>query len=321
MRKCDASYRRISNISEESYRGKLGGSLRSLDNVESHCVTRNDSLQENESSCSESYDYQIPKSNGIQSKNKLNPSVTFEKIVCIFKEVQEKHKKRMSALIAQQYREQVHLEEDFKQQEKRLIAEIKKAFPELPISSLVNSYSNIENEAPRNTRTAKSNSSHSKISNSPYAKVSKSLSSNVSYSPCSNKSLLPYYSKAKVISSPSSKIASSRSVHSAVERCPIERISSNKFVRGVPWHQMNNQCTQTAVGESPSSVSSPISRMQISESLEDSFSRDECVTQQRHSAVSRTLFPLESKSTLVPVVDNTFYSDKHVSNYFFIDII
>ncbi|XP_033231185.1 uncharacterized protein LOC117182216 isoform X2 [Belonocnema kinseyi] len=312
-RKCDASYRQISNDSEETYREKLGRYLirRSLENVESQYLTRNESLQENESSCSESYDYKIPKSNKIQSTIKSNSSVTFEKIVCIFKKVQEQHKKRMSALIAQQYREQVHLEQDFKRQEKHLIAEIKKAFPGLSISSLVNSYSNIENEAPRNTRTEKLNSSHSKISNSPYAKVSKSLSSNISYSPCSNKSLSPCYSKANVISSPSSKISNPRSAHSAVERCPLERISLNKFVRSVSCHQMSNQCTQTAFPESPSSGSSPISRMQIIKSLEDTFSQEEFVAEQRHSAVSRTLFPLESKSTLVPVVDNTFYSDKH----------
>ena len=315
MTKCDASYR-ISKVSKQSYHEKLGGSLSSLNNMESHCFTRSDSSQENESSCSESYNYRVPKSNGMQSNNKSNPNLTFEKIVCIFKEVQDQHKKRMSDLIAQQYREQVHLEEDFKQQEKRLIAEIKKAFPELSISSLVDSYSNIENEAPRTMRTVKSNSPHSKISNSPYTKVLKSPYSKVSHSPYSNKSLSPYYSKAKINTSSSSKITSSRSVRSAAERCPLERISSNKFVRSVSCHQMSNRCTQTAVRVSPISVSRPISRMQINESLEDSFSQEEFDTQRRHSTVSRTLFPLESKSTLVPVVDNSLYTDKHVSAFF-----
>ena len=308
--KCNTSYKETPKKSKENY-DELGGSFNSVANSESHCFTKNESPQENGSSGSESYDYQIGKSNGIQSRNKYNPSVTFEKVLCIFKEVREQHKRRMSALIAQQYREQLHLEEDFKKQEKRLISEIKKAFPELSISSLTNDNSNIENQAPRTTRVIKSNPSHSKLSTSPDAKITKSPYSSALSSPYS-KSPSPYYSKPKINSSPNSKIVSTRNIRSAAERCPLEGISPNKFVRSTSCHQMSNRGTQTIGCKSLSSDSRPTS--QINECLDDSVNYERIFKGQRQPTVSRILFPLESNSTLVPIVDNTLYTDKHVSN-------
>ncbi|XP_014211944.1 uncharacterized protein LOC106641881 [Copidosoma floridanum] len=87
---------------------------------------------------------------------KQKPIVTSEKIVKVFKEIQETHKKQILELMARQLKEQTRMQENFKKQQILLLAQIRKAFPEISISALTEAISSKGTElVPENFKVVK----------------------------------------------------------------------------------------------------------------------------------------------------------------------
>ncbi|XP_078043232.1 uncharacterized protein LOC144473322 isoform X2 [Augochlora pura] len=66
------------------------------------------------------------------SKSKF--TITSDKLLTVYKKVQEMHKNQMAELVTRQQREQTLLQEEFKKQQLLLLTEIRKSFPEISVS-------------------------------------------------------------------------------------------------------------------------------------------------------------------------------------------
>ncbi|XP_033329590.2 uncharacterized protein LOC117222150 isoform X2 [Megalopta genalis] len=66
--------------------------------------------------------------------SKLKFTITSDKLLTVYKKVQEMHKNQMAELVTRQQREQTLLQEEFKKQQLLLLTEIRKSFPEISVS-------------------------------------------------------------------------------------------------------------------------------------------------------------------------------------------
>lgn len=132
---------------------KMSGSLGSLSSYSPKPVRRLEKKNDNDSSLNKSPDQSSVKSND-SSLNKSpdqnsakssdssillkqqKPVITSEKIVTVFKEIQDTHKKQMIELMSRQQKEQLLMQENFKKQQILLLAQIRKAFPEISLTAL-----------------------------------------------------------------------------------------------------------------------------------------------------------------------------------------
>ena len=187
------------------------------------------------------------------------------------------------------------MHENFKKQQILLLAQIRKAFPEISISSLSEAISgkNVENLTPLNSKTVNGKSESQEPKN-----LQKTQVNGIHCSENNKEAFI----KSPIDYTHPSKELSSTSCHLTIQ--PTTPTVA-------PCYQSNCQATQT-LDHSSSSVM--INRVQLSTvKLLDDIPVKTPV--RRYSNVSRQLFPLDSKTTHVPVLDNSQYTEKHVSRF------
>lgn len=220
-------------------------------------------------------------------------SSTPDKLLMVYKEIEEMHKKQMMELIYRQRKEQSLLQAEFQKQQMLLLAEIRKC----------------ASGTPRQTNTSK-------------AMLSRSLSSDETRSAST-------VGEARQ----QSNINSPGNVHAEAHRniklplanrvivCPLDYFSSRNVYLLKHHSFIADNSPATFDYDFTRQVSLCDTRYNNNNNNNNSNddnssceSRDLIV--HKNSNVSRQLFPLDSNTTHVPVLD-TVYLDKHVSNFNF----
>ncbi|XP_058800279.1 uncharacterized protein LOC131669433 isoform X2 [Phymastichus coffea] len=244
--------------------------------------------EKNESNLDKSFDRDSVKSNDSNVNAVKHKSViTSEKIVTVFKEVQDTHKKQMIDLITRQQKEQLLMQENFKKQQILLLAQIRKAFPEISISTLSEAITgkNTEHITPLSSRIS---NGQQKACDTQKSKLQcNGINHQVDNSDHN-------ISQSSLEFSNSPKELSSNSCHLVYQPTTPMTI-----------HQNHCQANQH-VGDTPNMI---ISRVQLSNirTIDDIPVGN---PMRRHSNVSRQLFPYDSKSH-VPVIDTSKYTEIH----------
>ncbi|XP_031366230.1 uncharacterized protein LOC102670709 isoform X2 [Apis dorsata] len=101
---------------------KIGGSLENLN-------------EQNNISTSNNFMEKLSRNTDKNSISRLK-SIASDKLLTVYKKVQEMHKKQMAELMFRQHREQTLLQKEFEKQQLLLLIEIKKSFPEVSVSLL-----------------------------------------------------------------------------------------------------------------------------------------------------------------------------------------
>ncbi|XP_017753216.1 PREDICTED: uncharacterized protein LOC108545908 [Eufriesea mexicana] len=257
---------------------KFGGSLEDLNKHNNKSTT--DKLT---AKLSKNLDIQDPIS-------RLKSNIASDKLLTVYKKVQEMHKKQMAELMFRQHREQTLLQKEFEKQQLLLLAEIKKSFPEISVSLfpeniLSPSFNQITTDSDNLCENNNNNmQSVNRIKhNSEQGDEIKHLQDdNIKMVPCP---LNYIYSEVNYDnSSCSSKY--SYTVQSS-------ETSSN----------VNNSITEIREGDME--IQTNDTKNYKKKLLEES---DKC----KRPNVSRELFPLDSKTIHVPILDSTIYETKHI---------
>ena len=268
---------------------KLSESLGSLRSASPKPVKRIEKKNGNESIVNKSFDQDSNKTN---ETVKQKPVITSEKIVTVFREIQETHKKQMFELMTRQQKEQMLMQENFKKQQILLLAQIRKAFPEISISALTEAISgkHAEHVTPPSSKTVGEKCDSTPKQRDMDQPQVNGINCDGKNKQLINKSPMDYNTPRKL---------SSTSCHLKIQ-------STTPTV--APNYQSTCQATQTFDDSSPIFFS----RSQFSNTrLIDDIPVGNTI--HRHSSVSRQLFPLDSKTTHIPVLDNSMYTKQHVS--------
>ncbi|XP_050447204.1 protein PFC0760c-like isoform X2 [Cataglyphis hispanica] len=233
---------------------------------------------------------------------KTKSSITPEKLLTVYKEIEEMHKKQMMELIYRQQKEQFLLQAEFQKQQMLLLAEIEKCSSN--ISYQVNASSNVtSNQLLINNKE--------KLGNIEISETRQELNVN---------------SASKIHEDAHYNNKSSPMKHKNVIVCPLDYISSKNLY--LFKHYKPPFFTDT----SPITSDYDFTREIISYNTkcnnnnnddDDDDDDDEnddndsnCKTHNRtvhkNSNVNRQLFPLNSNTTHVPILDTSVYLDKHV---------
>jgi len=213
---------------------------------------------------------------------KAKSSVTPEKLLTVYKEIEEMHKKQMMELINRQRREQSLLQAEFQKQQMLLLAEIRKC-------SIAEAL-------------------HSDVSNRPNQSLPSKevkLGDNVGE-----------MRQQININSPSRFRAGTHYKLPNVIVCPLDYISSKNLY-------MLKHKSPFIMNTSPTALDLDFARKidlcayTNNNNDNDNDHNSNYKSHDHHayksSSVSRQLFPLESNTTHVPVLDTSAYHDKHVS--------
>ncbi|XP_043288864.1 uncharacterized protein Cp110 [Venturia canescens] len=253
------SWKITRSVSVPSCGNKIGGSLGNLRNgsptVKRTSKRSTTSTPQKQMSLSRSFDKSLNNSNptsfGTKSSSqtlrgstqKLLSTVTSEKLIDVFKEIQNTHERQMSQLVARQQQEQRNMQKEFEKQQILLLAQIEQTFPGIRLSGLAD-----------------------KITGH---------STNVNSSEKSDTPPPPKRSDPKDVKCPLDGIyPTENEIRSNDGKLPLSPAINGNY---------HLQCSQSING------------------------------QRKNYAVSRQLFPLESKTSHVPVLDKrTTYEDKHI---------
>ncbi|CAK9829482.1 Centriolar coiled-coil protein of 110 kDa [Anthophora retusa] len=227
------------------------------------------------------------------STPKLKSSIASDKLLVVYKKVQDMHKKQMAELMSRQQREQILLQKEFEKQQLLLLTEIKKSFPEISGSLLSEDilspafdqikppngdkcFENIDNNT-QNIKTLKNNLQHE------------------------------------------NKVEHSQDDDTKIVLCPLDYIYSDVNFDNAPCSTNHPYVCQSLETELLLKMNNCVTKVEKNDTeiqppdiKNDEeillIENDEC----KRSNVSRELFPLDSKTTHVPILDRTIYTTKHI---------
>lgn len=223
---------------------------------------------------------------------KAKSSITSEKLLIVYKEIEEMHKKQMMQLIDRQRKEQSLLQAEFQKQQMLLLAEIQKCSVGIPYQASVTPsvMSNAACEMRQQLDVSSPRSVHTDV-------------------PCNN-SKSSSESRANVVVCPLNYISSKNLYTSKHHKSPLYITDTSsatvnlEFTRQINLHEAVHN----------DSISSNNNNNVNDENDDKKSNRESCDrTMFKNSTVNRQLFPLDSNTTHVPVLDTSVYHEKHVS--------
>ncbi|KOC61470.1 Centriolar coiled-coil protein of 110 kDa [Habropoda laboriosa] len=228
------------------------------------------------------------------SISKLKSSIASDKLLVVYKEVQDMHKKQMAELMSRQQREQILLQKEFEEQQLLLLTEIKKSFPEISGSLLSE---NILSPAFDQIKTPNGDKCFENADNN--TQNIKTLKNNLQHE---------------------NEVEHSQDDNTKIVLCPLNYIYSDINFDNAPC-SINYPCVvQSLETELASKINNCVTRIEKKDTEiqppadtrndeeKSLVENDEC----KRSNVSRELFPLDSKTTHVPILDRTIYAAKHI---------
>ncbi|XP_043527319.1 uncharacterized protein LOC122537801 isoform X1 [Frieseomelitta varia] len=226
------------------------------------------------------------------SISKLKSTAASDKLLTVYKKVQEIHKKQMAELMFRQHREQTLLQKEFENQQFLLLTEIKKSFPEISVSLLSeNTLSPVFNEITTHHDKFFENNNENNVQNVTGLKNNLEQENGIEHS------------------QDNIKIAS----------CPLNYIYPEMNYDNIPCSTRYSRTAQSVETELSSDVNNSvknIKRRDTEMQLNDVENYKERLLKKsetnKRSNVSRELFPLDSKTTHVPIPDRTIYETKHI---------
>lgn len=256
---------------------KIGGSLENLND-------------QNNISTSNNFMKKLSRNTDIKNSiSRLKSTIASDKLLTVYKKVQEMHKKQMAELMFRQHREQTLLQKEFEKQQLLLLIEIKKSFPEVSVPLLSeNILSPAFNQIISNDNKVFENNNDN-IQN--VKKVKNNLEDKIEYSEDYNMRMVS---------------------------CPLNYIYPEMNYDNAPCSTKYSCIVQSSETE-PSNINNSIKKMKEkdveiqSNDIKNKEKLEETEDNKR-SNVSRELFPLDSKTTHVPIPDRTIYETKHVRN-------
>ncbi|XP_076764409.1 uncharacterized protein LOC143431514 [Xylocopa sonorina] len=201
------------------------------------------------------------------SISKLKSPIASDKILTVYKKVQEMHKKQMAELMFRQQKEQILLQKEFEKQQLLLLTEIKKSFPDISENILSPALNQIS-----------SNSDKYFESNDNNMQSVKKLKNDLEQ----ENELEHLHDNTKMI------------------LCPLDYLYPAINGNSAPCSTK----MYTKAEKEGTEMRSNDDNYKIK--LVEGF--DEC----KRSNVSRELFPLDSKTVHVPIIDRTIYGAKHI---------
>ncbi|CAL7933630.1 unnamed protein product [Xylocopa violacea] len=260
--------------------GKLGGSLEDLNEHNNGSVINN--LTENLSR------------NTVKIQDSVSKSkspIASDKLLTVYKKVQEMHKKQMAELMFRQQKEQILLQKEFEKQQFLLLTEIKKSFPDISVSLLS------ENILSPALNQISSNSDKYFENNDNSMQNVKKLKHNLEQ----ETELEHLHDNMNVI------------------LCPLDYVYSEINGNSTPCSTKYMYTAQMSEADAKlSSTNNIVSKVEKKgtemQSNDENYEikllerSDEC----KRSNVSRELFPLDSKTVHVPIIDRTIYGTKHI---------
>lgn len=223
---------------------------------------------------------------------KTKSSITPEKLLTVYKEIEEMHKKQMMELIYRQQKEQSLLQAEFQKQQMLLLAEIQKCSSNIPYQ--VNASPNVI-------------SNQLSVNKERLGDIISETEQQLNVNPASN---------SRVEVRHNSK--SSPMKHTNVIVCPLDYISSKNlylFKHCKPPTFITDTSPATPDFDFTKEVNLCDTTCNNNNNDDDNDSNCELYnrTVYKNSNVNRQLFPLNSNTTHVPIIDTSVYLDKHVS--------
>ncbi|XP_076286753.1 uncharacterized protein LOC143212171 isoform X2 [Lasioglossum baleicum] len=203
--------------------------------------------------------------------SKLKLSVTSDKLLTVYKKVQEMHKNQMTELVTRQQREQTLLQEEFEKQQLLLLTEIRKSFPEISVSLLS------ENILPASFNQAALDSRKFSTDIGSNMETVKNLKSNVQ---------------------DERKADDSRNDNEKLTPCPLDNTYSEISLPAMEPCFMGKEEVKAEL------------QPDKDRSYEKILVKDGGGCKRLN--VSRQLFPLDSKTVHIPILDRTVYGSKHI---------
>lgn len=222
----------------------------------------------------------------------LKSSIASDKLLTVYKKVQEMHKKQMFELMSRQQREQTQLQKEFEKQQLLLLTEIRKSFPKISVPFLSESIlSTAFNQVTSNGEKFNENIEHSR-QNIKTLECNLQQENEVGHLQDNNASMIP---------------------------CPLDYICPEMNLSNrepcSPKHSHLNDCESLCnINNSVTTVRRKNTETQLNNKIhEKKFVEEGCGWKRLN--VSRQLFPLDSQTIHVPVLDRTIYGAKHVRNH------
>ncbi|XP_032666825.1 uncharacterized protein LOC116842151 isoform X2 [Odontomachus brunneus] len=219
-------------------------------------------------------------------------SITSEKLLTVYREIEEMHKKQMMQLIDRQRKEQSLLQAEFQKQQMLLLAEIQKCSVGIPYQASV---------TPSVTPNAACEIRQQLDVSSP-----RSVHADV---PCNNDKSSSEF-RANVIVCPLNYI-SSKNLYTKHYKSPLYITDTSSATVNLEFTRQIN-LREAVHNDSISSNNN--SNNNVNDENDDKKgnreSRDRSAC--KNSTVNRQLFPLDSNTTHVPVLDTSVYHEKHV---------
>lgn len=268
-----------------------------LSNLPNEKSAEDASILKSQSSCIDENKYCDKVENTKEYQNlitKTKSSITPEKLLIVYKEIEEMHKKQMMELINRQQKEQSLLQAEFQKQQMLLLAEIQKCSSS--ISYQVNA-SNI---------TSNITSNQLSINKERVGDIISETGQQLNVNPASNLHVEAHYNSK-----------SSPMKHTNVIVCPLDYITSKNlylFKHYKPPLFITDTSSATPDFDFTREVNLCDTTYNNNNNNDDD---NNCGQYNRivykNSNVNRQLFPLNSNTTHVPILDTSMYLNKHVS--------
>ncbi|CAD1473993.1 unnamed protein product, partial [Heterotrigona itama] len=255
---------------------KLGRSLENLN--EQNNISTTDKLME-----------KLSRNTDIQNSiSKLKSTAASDKLLTVYKKVQEMHKKQMAELMFRQHREQTLLQKEFEKQQFLLLTEIKKSFPEISVSLLSENTLSPVSIATDNDKFFENDN----VQN--VARLRNNLEQE-------------------------NGIEHSQDNNIEIATCPLNYIYPEMNYDNIPCSTRHSRTARSMETKLSSDVDNSVTNMRgrdtemqlndVENYKERSLKESET---NKRSNVSRELFPLDSKTMHVPIPDRTIYETKHI---------
>jgi len=222
-------------------------------------------------------------------------SSTPDKLLMIYKEVEEMHKKQMMELIYHQRKEQSQLQAEFQKQQMALLAEIRKCVSAIPRQTNASNATLNRSLSSDEARPASHEARQQSNINSP-GNIHTETHCNIKL-PLANRMIV----------------------------CPLDYLSSrNLYLLKHQSFADNSPATidfdftrKVSLCDTTYNNNNNNNNNNNGNNDDNSSCESRNLIVYKNSNVSRQLFPLDSNTTHVPVLDTTVYLDKHVSIYTF----
>ncbi|XP_012218512.1 MAP kinase phosphatase with leucine-rich repeats protein 3 [Linepithema humile] len=218
---------------------------------------------------------------------KTKPSITPEKLLIVYKEIEEMHRKQMMELINRQRREQSLLQAEFQKQQMLLLAEIRK----YSVSGVSHP---VVSSQPKQSLPSKEVKLGDNVSE---MKQQRNINSPGNYRAGAHCKL----PSANVIVCPLDYI-SSKNLYMLKHKSPPFIMNTSPTALDLDFARKIDLCNITYTNNNNND----------NDNDHNSNYKSHDRTVYKSSSVSRQLFPLESNTTHVPVLDTSAYHDKHI---------